>query len=289
MKKSMMLRVIELATKVANVKKIWNLEGEPLKKAIAKKQKQPAVPTKLAKRFNVSKHEIGAHSYFEITPETKTEQTIIYLAGGGFILPITSMHYEFIEQIALETGARLVVPNYPLAPDYHVDDVMRFLKEVYLKYPGDVSLVGDSAGGAIALSFVQFLKLENLALPKKVVGISPFMNFCLDNPAIFEVEQRDNVVGTTALKEIRTWYANGRDYTDSLVSPFFGDFSGIPEILILSSTRDITNPDTHLFYERGLPNVTYYEAGELPHIYPLFEIPESEEARRLIFEMLKMV
>ncbi|EUJ53169.1 alpha/beta hydrolase fold domain-containing protein [Listeria fleischmannii] len=66
--------------------------------------------------------------FFEITPAKKTSQTIIYLAGGGFVLPITSLHYEFIAQIVEETGARLVVPNYPLAPYYHVDDVMAFFK-----------------------------------------------------------------------------------------------------------------------------------------------------------------
>lgn len=288
MKKSMMLRAIETVTKVANVRKMWDTEGEALRKSILKKQQKVALPTKLEKKYAVSKYEVGEHSFFEITPAKKTSQTIIYLAGGGFVLPITSLHYEFIAQIVEETGARLVVPNYPLAPYYHVDDVMAFLKGVYLKYAdGHVSLVGDSAGGAIAMSFIQFLKQEKLTLPQKVVGISPFMNFCLDNPAIYEVEKRDNVVGTTALREIRSWYANGRDYTDSLVSPFFGDYTGILEILLVSSTRDITNPDTHLFAEKGLPNMTYYEAGELPHIYPLFEIPEAAEARELIFSFLK--
>lgn len=153
---------------------------------------------------------------YVLRPREKTStKTVMYLSGGGFILPISPLHWAFIDNIIESTNVNVVVPLYPLAPKHTIDDVIDYLLNIYENFIGikeELTIMGDSAGATIALALIQVLKKQNLEFPKQVIGISPLVDFELKNPKIHEIQKRDPITATPALKEIGKWVAVTEPY-----------------------------------------------------------------------------
>ncbi|AQY49716.1 alpha/beta hydrolase [Listeria weihenstephanensis FSL R9-0317] len=293
MKTSIQLKMIQTIAKVGKINKLWYLQGPALKTAIAKKQSKIALPSKkLRESCVVTSHQVESFDVYEISPKSGTTNLIIYLAGGGFVLPISSLHWDFIQLLVEETDSKTIVPLYPLAPAHNVDTVMRYLTTIYKnalkdQHPNTITIMGDSAGGNIALTFSEHLQTLDLPQPKQIIAISPVVDLTLTNPDIAPIEEKDYIVGTPALKEIGEWYRGTHTLQSPIISPLFGNFTHTAPCIIFSSTGDLTNPDTRLFAEKNKENTTYHEYPDYPHIFPLYPIPEGEDARRKIISHLK--
>ncbi|KMT61408.1 alpha/beta hydrolase fold domain-containing protein [Paenilisteria newyorkensis] len=293
MKTSIQLKMIQTIAKVGKINKLWYLKGSALKTTIAKKQSKIALPSKkLRESCAVTSHQIEGFDLYEVSPKSDAKNLIIYLAGGGFVLPISSLHWDFIQLLVDETNSKVIVPLYPLAPNHNVDTVMQYLTTIYKnstqqQQPETITIMGDSAGGNLALAFSIYLKTLGLPQPKQVIAISPVVDLTFSNPDIAAIEAKDYIVGTPALKEIGEWYRGTHTLQSPIISPLFGDFTHTAPRVIFSSTGDLTNPDTRLFAEKNKENTTYYEYPYYPHIFPIYPIPEGEDARRKIISQLK--
>ena len=75
--------------------------------------------------------------------------------------PTDPRHWRFAVALADALGARAVLPAYPLAPEFTVDDsfdeLVLLVEEVAAQSPGGVVLAGDSAGGGYALALAEAL------------------------------------------------------------------------------------------------------------------------------------
>ncbi|NYN73048.1 alpha/beta hydrolase fold domain-containing protein, partial [Salmonella enterica subsp. enterica serovar Typhimurium] len=75
-------------------------------------------------------------------------------------------HFDFIDQLAGELDARVIMPVYPKVPHRDYRTTFELLKNIYQKEilevenPQHMTIMGDSAGGQIALSFAQYHKKE---------------------------------------------------------------------------------------------------------------------------------
>lgn len=181
----------------------------------------------------------------------------------------------------------IFVLNYPLLPHTNVDDLMSYINRMLRDYADSydsITLMGDSAGANILLGFSQsdFYSKHKI---DKLIALSPFVDFSLNNLEIEKVEKRDTIVSSIALKEIREYYSLTRESEDKLISPIFGDFSKI-NVTMVSGTRDITNPDTKKMAEK-FKNINYIERNKLPHVFMLYQmLPEAKEVNNLIINEL---
>ncbi len=284
---SVQLQLIIGATKLLNVKKIFTLKGQRILDAIEKKQKKIAAP--LEKQFKGYKKEViekqGIKSYLF---SQKRKELIVYLAGGGFVLPISSLHWEYLDFLSASVQKDFFVLNYPLVPAVMVEELMLYIQELLepmLDNYESITLMGDSAGGNIALSYIQSSYNKEKRI-KTAIALSPLVDFSMSNPEIKETAKRDTIVSPIALPEIRKMYAPDKSLTDPLISPMYGDFSTF-DIIVLSGTRDITNPDTKKMAEMN-PNITYIEKKELPHVFMLYQmLPEAQEVNAQLIAELK--
>ncbi|MDT2613305.1 alpha/beta hydrolase [Enterococcus dongliensis] len=200
-----------------------------------------------------------------------SRKLLVYLAGGGFVLPISGLHWDYLDMITKETDTDLLVLNYPLAPAHNVDDVMQFVNSAILRYQDlydTVTLMGDSAGGNIVLGYSQSSYNKDKMI-KNIIALSPFVDFSLKNKAINTVAQQ---------------YRGNHEITNPLISPINGNYNDL-NVLIISGTRDITNPDTQLLAERN-STVKYIQQKNMPHIFMLYMIPESEKPNQIIIDMI---
>ena len=72
-------------------------------------------------------------------------------------------------------------------------------------------------------------------------------------------------------------------------SPLSGDLATVGPITMFSGTHDILNPDARLLAERAEAlgtDLTYFEAPQQVHVYPLLPTPEGRAARRTLVEQV---
>ena len=75
-------------------------------------------------------------------------------------------HFDFIDQLAGELDARVIMPVYPKVPHRDYRTTFELLKifikrNIEVENPQHMTIMGDSAGGQIALSFAQYLKKKH--------------------------------------------------------------------------------------------------------------------------------
>ena len=207
---------------------------------------------------NVEVERFMGRKIFIIRPkeEVEEERRILYFHGGSYMVEMSSYHWNFIENLVLDTKMTVIIPDYPLTPKYNYKDVYNMVEPLYKEIvqkvnTEDLIVMGDSAGGGLALGLLEKVSEEDIAMPNKTILISPWLDVRLTNPEIDEVQKKDKELNKEALKVAGIAYA-GDDGIDSyLVNPIDGDLSKLSNITILTGTSDILNPDVHVLEEKG--------------------------------------
>ena len=154
----------------------------------------------------------------------------------------------------------------------------------------NVLLMGDSAGGGLALALAEKLKLEHVALPAQLILLSPWLDIALENPDIAAVAPLDPFLTVQNLRLAAHAYAGSTPLSNYQLSPINGDLTGLPRISVFIGTHDIFVADARKFKrllrEQGNP-INYFEYNGAIHVFALTNSPEGKQARAQIFALLK--
>lgn len=185
-----------------------------------------------------------------------SKKYILYFHGGSYVAEATQNHFNFLEKIAKDTKYTIIMPDYPLTPKYTYDDVFDMVvplyKEIISKIDhNDLILMGDSAGGGLALALYEKISTDFIDIPSKTILISPWLDVRMQNENINEVSKNDDILSKEKLILAGRAYA-GKDGMDKyLVNPIMGDLSKLNNISIFTGTYDILNPDALLLKEKA--------------------------------------
>ena len=221
---------------------------------------------------------------------------IIFLPGGAYLMEATSFHRQFAEKLARSYGCSVSLVNYPKAPEHTYKTTHTALQSIYLqfqeKFPDqEFCLLGDSAGGGLALAFLQTLRDgKHGTIPTRTVLISPWLDLSLSNPELPDYVERDLILPLTGLKYAAGLYASGTDLQNPLLSPLYGDLSGLGDIQLIFGTEEILYPDCCSLIKKiqASPGTNIkWEIGEGKiHAWPIFPLPESKAVLGRIAEFL---
>lgn len=208
---------------------------------------------------------------------------ILYLHGGGYFEGMSRRRWRFVADLADRCGATATVPLYPLAPEHTHHDTYPWLIDLYRRLvvevgANDLTVIGDSAGGGLALSLVQQAVARGLPHPRQTMLLSPWLDLTLADPAIRERDQADPLLARAGLEVAARWWAGGADLSSPTISPINGDMSRIGPVLVVSGTHDLLHPDSVVFGERARAagnDVEFIEREGLPHLFFLMPIPEA--------------
>ena len=207
---------------------------------------------------NIEIEEFIGRKVFIITPKNtqKTNKVILYLHGGSYVAETSNNHWKFLEKIVNDTGVTVILPDYPLTPKYTYKDVFTMITPLYKEVIEEVDinnliLMGDSAGGGMALALLERIGEENIVLPSETILISPWVDVRLENPKIDEVQKRDTDLNKDSLKLAGVAYAGEDGMDNYLVNPIDGDLSKLKNVTILTGTDDILNPDIDILQEKA--------------------------------------
>ena len=251
-------------------------------------------PARTMRGLDVSEvDEVGFPVFDLKVAGTAPTRTILYLHGGGFVGGIDRFHWRFVAALARSTGARLVVPAYPLTPTHTWRDshpaLLDLFERLAIESPRGVAIAGDSAGGGLALALAQQIAVSPGPQPTALVLVSPWVDLAGTTPGTEQAAAWDPWLKLSKLRLYGQWWAGEDDPARPEVSPLHGEHAGLPRTLVLCGTRDLLVPQVREAVRRagaaGVP-VTYREERDLIHVYPILPVPEARPALREIAEFL---
>ncbi|KAJ1843982.1 hypothetical protein LPJ73_005312 [Coemansia sp. RSA 2703] len=182
------------------------------------------------------------------------EYIVLYVCGGGFITCDTTLDRHLYLRLSAELGQRVFAPTYHVAPAHRFPQPIH---DVYTAYhhilhlgfrPENVTLVGMSAGGNIALALLHLLRIqgEHHLMPRACVLLAP----CPDLAQTSDSWRRNYdrcVVRPHSLDSpnslARMYYGHQDSINEAvlhpLISPVRGCLSGLPPVLALIGANDV--------------------------------------------------
>lgn len=181
---------------------------------------------------------------------------ILYCHGGGFFTGSLKYARTITAKLAMSTSFDVLSFDYRLAPEFPYPAALHDAMQVwdYLMNYGygarDIILIGDSAGGNLALAMTLRLKEQERMLPRGMVLFSPWTDMTLGGRSHETRNDKDPILDEAYLKEAISAYAKGEELTDPYISPLFGDFTGFPPTYIQVGSNEVLLSDSMELHRR---------------------------------------
>ena len=183
-------------------------------------------------------------------------RAILYCHGGGYTSGNLGYSRILASKLCRDTGLDVLAFEYRLAPEFHFPAPLEDAQAVWdymmdLGYKAeDVIVVGDSAGGNLALILSLALKRAGRPLPGALLLFSPWTDLLLCGDSLEANADIDPVLSPEYVRAARDAYLGGHDPHDPLLSPLMGDFRDFPPTLIQVGTHEILYSDAVRLEER---------------------------------------
>lgn len=246
----------------------------------------------MRRKLRISEEQIEGRLVFTLRPTTTANQAkhVLYLHGGAFVRPITHYHWQFLQYLVETTGCTATVLLYPLAPEDGGEAALRYVLKVYGRLMETVGaeamvLMGDSAGGNLALASTLALRDARVASPEQVILIAPWADLSVSHPDITKIAPHDPMLAVRGLQEAGRLYAGDLSLNHPYISPLHADLYGLPPLTIYAGTHDILYPDIRALAEKARlhgNNVELIVGPDMIHVWPILPFKEGREARRNI-------
>ena len=223
----------------------------------------------------------GVHDCY-ILNEGK-ERAVMYLHGGSGIHQMLKYHYRFIKKMIKSEDVTVYLPIYPLAPTYSCKEAYPMLESVYdmilTKHePSKITVMGDSMGGNLALSFPMSINGRK-DMCGSIVLLSPCLDMSGDHPKTEEYYKREPRLTLYELKRCGELWSGERDVHDPIVSPIYGKLEGLPRIALYVGTKELLLLDAERLRDRALEEgheLCYHEWKGMSHVFPVQPIREAK-------------
>ncbi|MFG2426730.1 alpha/beta hydrolase fold domain-containing protein [Streptomyces sp. NPDC048590] len=230
-----------------------------------------------------------------------TGRVVLHFHGGGYRAGSPEVSRPLAGHLARRTGAAVVAPSYRLAPEHPhpaaVEDGLAAYEAVLRAgtAPERVALVGESAGGGLALAVLLAAHREGLPMPAAAAVLSPWLDLTVEAESYTRCAATDPVLGREALRHSAGLYLAGADPRTPTASPLFAPapaLAALPPVLVQSSREEVLADDAVRFGERmeasgGRCRVELWEGTT--HCWQLFvdRLPEAVRAADSVAAFLR--
>lgn len=206
---------------------------------------------------------------------------IYYLHGGGFILGFSPLYFAMMGGIAKASSATVVAPDYPLPPESSAMETHGWMREHYMQTvealkPKNVVIMGDSAGGNLAIGLSDWLTSNGHKAPDKLVLLAPWVDLDMQEHDMIQ-HPGEQLLTPKDLHDAAQRYAGDMDTKNPLISPLFADDLKLPETHIFTGDQDLLHPDIIRFAAKH-PKAKIDLGKNLPHVYMLMPTKEAKAA-----------
>ena len=233
-----------------------------------------------------------------LAPGAEPDVRLLYLHGGGWVSGSGGNYLPLAAEISREARCAVLLPDYRLAPEHPfpagLEDCIAAHDWLTANGPTGPSpakatfIAGDSAGGNLTLATLLALRDRKRPLPAGGIPISAATDFTLASESLKTVD--DPILSAKTMPEFRARYLGDADPRNPLASPVFGDYRGIPPLLVQVGGEEMLRDDSVRVAEKaradGVP-VTLEVWPGMVHVFHIRGLPESREAIRRMAEFMR--
>ena len=217
---------------------------------------------------------------------------LLHLHGGAYVYGGLLQSRALISPICAEAGIRAITFSYRLAPEHpypaQLEDAYRVYQ--FLRGAGfparKIGLVGESAGGNLALALTMRLREEGEELPGALALLSPWADLAQTGESYEMLKDVDATLNAEELMQSAIAFAGSEErLKDADISPIFADFHGFPPTLIQCGTSEILLSDSEKLEQAMLrdgvdAHLVRWEG--MCHVFQAFGFEESRAANHQI-------
>ena len=222
------------------------------------------------------------------------DRRILYIHGGSWISGSPAGYRAFLSRVSKATGAVVLAVDYRLAPEHKfpagLEDCTQAYQWMrqnnpYAREPAlSAYLMGDSAGGNLALATLLKINDAKMPMPGALVALSPATDFTGGSPSLVSRALVDPIINPQILPALIPIYlGHNTNPTNAYASPLFGDYNGMPPLLLQVGDAEVLRDDSTRLAkharEQGC-DVTLQVWDRMPHVFQGFApfLPEASEA-----------
>ncbi|EJL81582.1 esterase/lipase [Herbaspirillum sp. CF444] len=200
---------------------------------------------------------------------------IIYLHGGGFAVRAKFTDRRFCHEISCRSGLSVVLVPYRLAPEYPYPHGLNDCCRVYETLidaatpPGNVIVIGHSAGANYALALLMRARNQGLPQPVAAIVLSAPTDMTAQSPSVVANAKRDVMQGPNIWRWVQKTYLATTPLDHPDVSPLFGDWAGLAPIHFHVSDSEVLLDDSRRAVDRAR------ESGTEAHLSIWHDVPHN--------------
>jgi monoterpene epsilon-lactone hydrolase len=179
-------------------------------------------------------------------PQANRNRVLLHLHGGARVLHPGQAGTREAILMGGFAGFKIISVDYRMPPDFPfpaaLEDAVAVYRELLKNTSAhNIGMFGASAGGSLIFTTLLRARMEGLPMPGAIAPGTPTVDLTRAGDTLSTNAMVDNVLGTQDgfIRETALLYADGRDLTDPLLSPIYGDMSGFPPAILTSGTRDL--------------------------------------------------
>ena len=269
-------------------------------KAKARNAKNP-IPKLRDAEINVERITVDGCTVLTMTHKPRAKRANLFLIGGGMVSAPRPGSVKKALQVAKESELDLYVPYYPLCTDYPLSRayqmILRTYQEMLRHYtPENISLLGTSSGGNLALGMIPYMNDLKSELPRPALILALSPGSCVKTEEewerMLELDKKDVAIPAQYMKTAEAIMRHGDDSVpEYMIYLQTGDFRGCPKAIFNYGTDECLYALAPSFEAAMRKYGVNYEmiVGEgMFHCYPVFPLcQEAKEGWKWMIQTLR--
>ena len=222
------------------------------------------------------------------------KKLVVYLHGGAYTYGNINAYRAMLTHLSRSLNTAILYVEYSLSPEHSFptanNEILNVYRELTKKYPGyKITIIGDSAGGGLAISLVNDAQKANLSMPSSLALISPWVDLKCVNNSYTTKQALDPILNKVFLYSHALMYASNKI---KAADPSEIKFKKFPPVLLVVGTDEVLNDDSKNFYAYIKPiqaKAKLKEFAGQKHVWVFSHIdsPASIEAMNDIKDFIK--
>lgn len=212
---------------------------------------------------------------------------ILYFHGGGYTFsgPISA---RFAAMLSHHSNANLFAAQYRLTPEHshpaQANDAMNAWQYLSQQVGAEnIVVMGDSAGGHMALMLLQQLRKLRKPQPRLCIALCPWTDIGNRGESLHENDRFDLVQGWMAL-QFGKWLDPNNIYGREELSPIYHDYKGLAPIYIQTGGREILHDmicDFAKIQTKNGANIKLDIWDDMPHNFQAYDSMKTSSKEAL--------
>lgn len=238
-------------------------------------------------------------SEWVLAPGADPDVRLLYLHGGGFVSGSGGFYLTMAAHISAAAKCAVLLPDYRLAPEHPfpagIDDCVSAHEWMIANGPSGPAaaratfVAGDSAGGSLTLATLLALRDRKKQLPLGGIPLSATTDLTLASDSLKTVH--DPIISAKTMPVFRDYYLGKADPRNPLASPVFGDYRGIPPLLIQAGEHEMLRDDSIRVAKKARADGISVKLEIYPGMFHVFQsheplLPEARESIKHIADFM---